>query len=194
MKTVTKTDTRQAILKAALRAFTEKGYQGASIREIAEEAGSAKPAIYYYFRNKATLYNLLLENSLKEINRGLEEIAGSDAAPREKVLKLVKLHLDYARSEPGSVRLIIVNFYRCDDEPPGTAITGHVLEMLKITAGVIREGIEKKILLALDPMELALQLMGMIHVQVLAIIKGENLVPVSRPEAIVKTFIDGAGR
>jgi len=194
MKKEIKIKTRDSLLKAALRVFTEKGYRGASIREIAEEAKTTKPAIYYYFGSKALLYRLLLEESLKEINSLLQEIADSNAGPREKILRLVKLHLDLCRRRPENIRLILVNFYRFDDELPEIELEEHILRMLKITAGVIREGIEKKLLLRLDPMELSLQLMGMIHVQVLAMIKGKNLVPVSRAETIVKTFIEGAGR
>lgn len=194
MKTEEKIDTRQAIVNSARLVFTEKGYRGASIREIAAGAGTAKPAIYYYFGSKAGLYEFLLKKSLREVSLLLREAAAGDGDPLAKLERLVEIHLDRARRDPETVRLIIVNFYRCDDELFENVVTKHVLEMLEITAGVIREGVDRGIIHPRDPLELAMLLMGMIHVQVLAIIKGRNLVPLSRPETIIETFIKGIGR
>jgi len=44
--------TRERILNVALELFTEKGYDGASLREIAEQLGVTKAAIYYHFASK----------------------------------------------------------------------------------------------------------------------------------------------
>ena len=44
--------TRERILNVALDLFTEKGYDGASLREIAERLGVTKAAIYYHFASK----------------------------------------------------------------------------------------------------------------------------------------------
>ena len=49
-------DTRQRILEAALRVFCAKGYRRATIRDIAEKAGTSIGAVYLYFRNKELLY------------------------------------------------------------------------------------------------------------------------------------------
>jgi AcrR family transcriptional regulator len=48
----TKSDTRQRILDVALDLFTEQGYDGTSLREIAEQLKITKAAIYYYFESK----------------------------------------------------------------------------------------------------------------------------------------------
>ena len=47
-----KVDTRQRILNVALDLFTEQGYDGTSLREIAEQLGVTKAAIYYHFESK----------------------------------------------------------------------------------------------------------------------------------------------
>ncbi|MGR3781009.1 MAG: TetR/AcrR family transcriptional regulator [Albimonas sp.] len=46
---------RRAALRVAARHFNRKGYQGASLDEIAEEIGVTKTALYYYFKNKEQL-------------------------------------------------------------------------------------------------------------------------------------------
>ncbi|QJE97165.1 transcriptional regulator CecR [Luteolibacter luteus] len=52
---------RRKLLLAALKKFGEKGYDNASVREIADEAGQNVAAIAYYFVNKETLYTAVLE-------------------------------------------------------------------------------------------------------------------------------------
>jgi len=49
-------DTRAKIVEAALTAFGERGFEGASMRDIAERAGVNAPALVYYFDNKEGVY------------------------------------------------------------------------------------------------------------------------------------------
>ncbi|MEO1959030.1 MAG: TetR/AcrR family transcriptional regulator [Nautiliaceae bacterium] len=50
-------DTKSKILKEALELFAKRGYENASLDEIAKRVGISKPAIYYYFKSKKRLYN-----------------------------------------------------------------------------------------------------------------------------------------
>ena len=56
-------DIRAHLLDAALRAFATHGYEGASIREIASEAGVAPALLYHYFPGKEGLLQALFERS-----------------------------------------------------------------------------------------------------------------------------------
>ncbi|MEJ2746340.1 MAG: TetR family transcriptional regulator [Anaerolineae bacterium] len=58
--------TRQALLDAALAAFSDKGYQATRLQEIAEMAGTTRGAIYHHFENKADLYKQLLEEASQQ--------------------------------------------------------------------------------------------------------------------------------
>ena len=59
--------TRRAILAAALDEFAEKGYDGASTRNIADRAGIDHTLITYHYRNKDTLWKAVAENSFELI-------------------------------------------------------------------------------------------------------------------------------
>jgi AcrR family transcriptional regulator len=48
-------DTKERVLAAALEVFAERGYQAATVEEIAERAGMTKGAVYYWFRDKEDL-------------------------------------------------------------------------------------------------------------------------------------------
>jgi TetR/AcrR family transcriptional regulator len=55
---------REKILEVAEEVFAQKGFNGASLEEIAEKVGVTKPALYYYYRSKKELYNAVFWNNL----------------------------------------------------------------------------------------------------------------------------------
>lgn len=55
------------ILKAAEEVFSEKGYDGSSVSEIATRAGISKTQIFYYFNNKKDLLNELIKDCMSDI-------------------------------------------------------------------------------------------------------------------------------
>ncbi|MEU6717175.1 helix-turn-helix domain-containing protein [Nonomuraea sp. NPDC046802] len=60
-------DTRTRIQEIALRLFTEQGYEATSLREIAEELGVTKAALYYHFRTKDDIIASLAEMRMTEL-------------------------------------------------------------------------------------------------------------------------------
>src|SRR5215510_14647631 len=54
-------DTREKILDVARRRFTEHGYDGTSLREIADDLGFTKAALYYHFQTKDQILEALIE-------------------------------------------------------------------------------------------------------------------------------------
>ena len=74
-------DSRRAgVLDAARAVFQRLGIEGASVREIAKEAGYTPGAIYSYFDNKEAIYGALLGESLERLNTAVAA-AGDDARP-----------------------------------------------------------------------------------------------------------------
>ena len=52
-------NTRTKIMECGLRLFSEKGYDGVGVQQIAEESGITKPTLYYFFGNKEGLYKAI---------------------------------------------------------------------------------------------------------------------------------------
>src|SRR5689334_21301772 len=77
---------RTRVLAAARRAFLARGYHGATLEQIADEAGFSKGVVYSQFRNKADLFLALLEARIAERaaeNAGLAEgLAGDEGFAR----------------------------------------------------------------------------------------------------------------
>jgi AcrR family transcriptional regulator len=60
-------DTRSRIQEIALRLFTEHGYEATSLREIAEELGVTKAALYYHFKTKEDIVTSLADQRVAEV-------------------------------------------------------------------------------------------------------------------------------
>jgi AcrR family transcriptional regulator len=75
-----KTATRDKILEIAGRAFATRGFEQASLREIAEELGFSKAALYYHFRSKDDLARAIIEPMKNDI-----EAVMTDAETRGNV-------------------------------------------------------------------------------------------------------------
>ena len=80
-------DSRRALMLDAARAVFERlGIEGASIREIAKQAGYTPGAIYSYFDNKEAIYGALLAESLERLN-AVVDAAGMEAASPAELLE-----------------------------------------------------------------------------------------------------------
>ncbi|GII78832.1 TetR family transcriptional regulator [Sphaerisporangium rufum] len=66
------TDTRDRIQEIALKLFTEQGYEATSLREIAEELGVTKAALYYHFKTKEDIVASLAEDQQAAMERLIE--------------------------------------------------------------------------------------------------------------------------
>jgi len=67
MKTKKSEETRNRILEAALEVFRERGFERATMREIATAAGVAAGAAYYYFESKEAIVMAFYERSQSEM-------------------------------------------------------------------------------------------------------------------------------
>lgn len=65
-------DTRRRIQEIALDLFTERGYEATSLREIAEELGVTKAALYYHFKTKDDIVTSLLEDRIDALEALVE--------------------------------------------------------------------------------------------------------------------------
>ncbi len=60
-------ETKESILEAAEELFSQKGFDGTSVNEVAEKAGVNKPLIYYYFKSKEGVLNYMIDTLLKQM-------------------------------------------------------------------------------------------------------------------------------
>jgi AcrR family transcriptional regulator len=75
-------DTRSAILNRAAALFSEKGYAGTSMSDLAEQLGLSKAAIYHHFESKETLLQNLINSTFQDLSN---LIAASEAVPAKSL-------------------------------------------------------------------------------------------------------------
>lgn len=100
--------TRRAILDAAFAEFTEKGYSGGRVDEIATRTGMSKRMIYYYFGSKEGLYAAVLEEAYGGMRDAEAALDLDVLPPAEAMRQMVEVTFDHHASHPGFVRLVAV--------------------------------------------------------------------------------------
>ena len=88
------------ILEAARKVFIEKGYDGARMQEIAEEAGINKALLHYYFRSKDKLFESIFSDAFSRFMPSVAEIMGSDRPFDQKVKAFINHYIDLIRENP----------------------------------------------------------------------------------------------
>ncbi|EHS49969.1 transcriptional regulator, TetR family [Rhizobium sp. PDO1-076] len=94
----------ELILEAALEVFSQRGFHGSTIDQIAEVAGMSKPNLLYYFRTKDTMHRALIDRVLEN---WLEPLQAFDAEgdPEEEIRSYIRRKLEMARDFPRESRL-----------------------------------------------------------------------------------------
>lgn len=96
----------QHILRHAARVFREKGYEGASIRDISRTSGVALSSLYYYCRSKQELLYRIEISAFTRILDRLEERLAGVRDPEERLRVLVRNHLDYFLEHPDEMKVM----------------------------------------------------------------------------------------
>ncbi len=80
------------ILDAAEKLFAAQGYQGTSLREIAQQVGIKEPGLYNHFKGKQGLYSAVLDRALSPMAEAMESLFGSASSYKEYTdLPMVRL-------------------------------------------------------------------------------------------------------
>jgi len=87
--------TEEKILIAARKVFIEKGWDGARIQEIADNAGINKALLHYYFRNKEQLFKRVFAGIVGKLIPNLNTIIQSEQPIFEKIQAFIDAYIDF---------------------------------------------------------------------------------------------------
>lgn len=150
----------ERILDAALRVFTRKGFNAATIREIMTEAEVTQPAIYYHFGSKLGLYKAVVESVMDQFFAEMDASLEGIEDHWERLCVIMWHHFSFQRRHPEKSAFIYGTFLALprvldsqDIMEKGFQILGVVTrEIISLqNEGIIREG---------DPELMALSLVG----------------------------------
>lgn len=92
--------TEKAILMAARKVFTQKGFAATRMDDIAKEAGINRALLHYYFRSKEKLFDLIFQQRVREFFFGLAGKLSGPLGLEEKIKAVVEHDIDMIRSQP----------------------------------------------------------------------------------------------
>ena len=95
---------RKRILDAALKVFSQHGYRGATLDQIADGAGLSKPNILYYFAGKEDIHVTLLNDLMDTWLAPMRQI-DPQGDPMDEILRYVQRKLEMSREFPRESRL-----------------------------------------------------------------------------------------
>ncbi|HSY12341.1 MAG TPA: TetR/AcrR family transcriptional regulator [Verrucomicrobiae bacterium] len=98
---------RNAILNAALAEFAQEGLAGARVDAIAEAAGVNKALLYYYFRDKDTLYAATLDRFFAPLHDRIMVVLQEPGTAGERFLQYVREHFDAIAESPHYARIFM---------------------------------------------------------------------------------------
>lgn len=91
-----KTPTR--ILEAADKLFSQIGFDGVSVNDVAVEASVNKASVFYHFGNKEALFEQVLTNYHNAHQSALNQAAAVEGTKRERLHRVIDAYLDFIRS------------------------------------------------------------------------------------------------
>ncbi|HEY4029247.1 MAG TPA: TetR/AcrR family transcriptional regulator [Caulobacteraceae bacterium] len=97
---------RAELLAAAEKIFTVAGYEGATIRKIAEEVGVSSTALYMYFQDKSQIMLEICVHALEGLHRQLEAISAEKLEPLAKVRAMLEVMLRFGFDQPTAYQLL----------------------------------------------------------------------------------------
>ena len=100
-----KAETRARLLDAAAHVFARRGMQGASIDEVAEQAGFTKGAFYANFESKEELFLAMLDDRFAKHVEEIDRVLASDAEPEDQARAGAANFIDLITSNPEWERL-----------------------------------------------------------------------------------------
>lgn len=108
-------ETRHAILDAAELVFQEKGVSHTSLAEIAAAAGVTRGAIYWHFRNKADLFDAMIQRVFDPLEAKLVEMqAHASENPVDMLRAIAVYFIERVACEPRYLRVLEISWHKCE--------------------------------------------------------------------------------
>ncbi len=134
------------ILEEAEKQFSERGFDGVSVNEVANAAGVCKANVFHHFASKQELYDRVLARSCEAFAGELDgwQLQGRSLA--ERLAQIVESHEAFLRRRPHGTRLILreLSAGRLDGSPVFPLLQRNferVVGMLAEVADELRDGI-----------------------------------------------------
>jgi TetR/AcrR family transcriptional regulator len=180
-----------AILEAALDVFSQAGFRGATLDQIAEAAGLSKPNLLYYFPSKEAVHTALLSRLLDTWLDPLRALK-PEGEPQAEIMGYVRRKLELSRDFPRESRLFANEILQGAPRIM-EAITGDLKTLVDEKAALLTVWMDQGRIARLDPHHLIFSIWALTQhyadfdVQVRAVL-GEGHDPFAEAGAFLETL------
>lgn len=187
---------RKAIVDAAREVFSDKGYVGTTIDDVAERSEFAKATLYKFFKTKEELYLSVLEDVFREINEIAEKAMEEGLPVREKFAAFVERLITHFSDHSDFFRLLMREVGRVDMQ--GWRGTPHAMiheQLNDILAQALERGIKQKEIRKIDTLRAAQVFNHMVYAYHMNNLFFEHDERMKREavDFLVSVFFDGIG-
>jgi len=143
---------REKILETARLLLPKYGYNGISIRAIAEKAKLTTGAIYFHFRNKKEIYKTICYEAIDLLIAGFREGIESRTTPNQKLISIFDSYVDFYEKHRDYYNIIME--YKADydsTEDDDDEIARKFMELAKFTAETVGYGVREGTFREVDP-------------------------------------------
>lgn len=182
-------DKREAVVRAAARAFNERGFHNTSLDDIAAALGVSKPTIYYYVESKEHLLFECFLAGLEGIREGFRRAERSGLPGRDRLAAVIR---DYAQAVASEFGWCMV---RAEDHDLGPELRTRIRTLKsEIDQGIRRllaEGMRDGSIAPCDPKMTAFALAGALNWIAQWYRENQPMTPAELAEAFVAIFERG---
>jgi AcrR family transcriptional regulator len=153
---------RNAILAAARKEFSEHGLGGARVERIAAEANVHKRLVYYYFKDRDGLFSAVLESVYSEIRDAQLYLDLKDMSPLAALRRLVEFTWDYYIAHPEFITFLnSENLHRARHLAASPRIRELNSPLLQTLADIVQRGQKEGLFRdGIDPLQLYITIAG----------------------------------
>ena len=126
------------MLHVSGKLFSQRGYYGVSMRDIAEEMNFTKAALYYHFKSKDQLVEKLMSNSFSELKQELSNAVKNSKLPSSVLFNIIKTLLDFKINHPEICLLMSLGVSTDKKIPVLQLATKLRIELMKFVRGLIK--------------------------------------------------------
>jgi AcrR family transcriptional regulator len=152
----------EEILHAAADLFHQQGYHATTVADIATAVGLKKGSLYHYITGKELLLRTLAEDTIRGYLEDAECIAGEPGSAALRLRDLIRAHLGRVCAAPERVTVLVREAHYVP-EPLRRDVEGMTRRYTRLVARLVAEGIEAGEFAPIDPMVVALMLLGALN-------------------------------
>ncbi|MCX8119067.1 MAG: TetR/AcrR family transcriptional regulator [Desulfobacterota bacterium] len=153
---------RARILKAATALFARRGFEGTSVRDIAEKAGISVPGMFYYFPTKERILFEIMTSFMDEAYQKIMEIYCSEIDPVEKLRRVCKFYVEQYAGHKQELTLLATEIKGLNPEHQQICIEKE-RDYVKALKSLFRDLADRNLLKPINPSILAFIFFGMVH-------------------------------